>query len=251
MTATKDIVSALDEWLDIHGIEDSSANGLQVEGPSEVCRIALATDAAMAVYRRAAELRCGFLLVHHGLIWGGLDAISGRIYEHVRFLIENEMALYAAHLPLDVHPELGNNTRLASLAGLTDTRPFWEHRGAATGVAGFLPEPLTIEALAVTFQDRIGGSPELLPFGREKIRSVGIVSGGGGKAIEEAIRLGLDCFVTGEPTHSHHHLALEAGINAIYLGHYHSETAGVRAVGERLEERFGVETVFIDMPTLV
>jgi dinuclear metal center YbgI/SA1388 family protein len=251
MASTREIVAALDEWLDIHAIEDGSANGLQVEGPAEVSRIGLATDAAMAVYRRAAELRCGLLLVHHGLIWGGLESITGRVHEHVRFLFDNSMALYAAHLPLDVHPSLGNNARLAALAGLTDTRPFWEYHGSPTGIAGSLSEPLTIEALAVTFQDRIGGSPVLLPFGREKIRSVGIVSGAGGRALDEAIRLGLDCFVTGEPAHQHHHLALEAGINAIYLGHYHSETAGVRAVGEKLEERFGVETVFIDVPTLV
>jgi dinuclear metal center YbgI/SA1388 family protein len=248
--ATRDGIRAfLDELLDIRAMEDSSRNGLQVQGADEVTRVGLATDAALATYRRAAEAGCQMLFVHHGLIWGGLDSITGHVHDHVRFLLEHGLSLYAAHLPLDAHPTLGNNARLADIIGLEDRLPFGDYHGIALGFSGHLPSPLSLDALAARFVSDLGGEPRTLAFGPPSISTLAVVSGGGSGDLPLAAAAGLDCFVTGEGRHENHHLALEAGINVLYLGHYRSETAGVRAVGETLERELGVETVFIDEPT--
>jgi dinuclear metal center YbgI/SA1388 family protein len=249
MANRNDIVAFLDERLDIGGVADSSSNGIQVSGAEEITRVAVATDAAMATYRGAVELDCQLLFVHHGMIWGGIDRVVGREREHLKFLLDNEINLYAAHLPLDLHPELGNNAQLAKSIGLADRKPFGEYRGVAIGFSGSLAPPLTTLEMATSFQEQIGGIPKDLPFGPDRNATVGIVSGGGSSALREAIDLGLHCFVTGEGRHEDHHLALEGAINVLYLGHYHSETLGVRAVGRELEQRFGVEVTFLDEPT--
>jgi dinuclear metal center YbgI/SA1388 family protein len=248
--ATRDeMVAYLDERLDIGGVADGSANGLQVSGAEEITKVAVATDAAMATYRGAVELGCQLLFVHHGLIWGGITRVVGREREHLKYLLDHELNLYAAHLPLDLHPELGNNAQLAETVDLADRQPFGDYRGVEIGFSGTLDTPLTVLEMATRFQERIGGTPKTLPFGPEENSTVGIVSGGGSSTLREAVDRGLDCFVTGEGRHEDHHLALEGEINVLYLGHYHSETLGVRAVGQELEQRFGVEVGFIDEPT--
>lgn len=249
MTSRDEIVAYLDERLDIGGVADGSSNGLQVAGAAEITRVAVATDAALATYHRAVELGCQLLFVHHGLIWGGIERVAGREREHLKLLLDNELNLYAAHLPLDRHPELGNNAQLAGTIGLTDRQPFGEYRGMAIGFRGTLEQPLSLAEMATRFQAQIGGTPKDLPFGPDRNTTVGIVSGGGSSTMREAIDGGLDCFVTGEGRHEDHHLALEGGINVLYLGHYCSETLGVRAVGRELEEKFGIEATFIDEPT--
>lgn len=249
MASRDEIVAYLDERLEIGGVADGSANGLQVAGAGEIAHVAVATDAAMATYRSAIELGCQLLFVHHGLIWGGIQRVVGREREHLKYLLDRDLNLYAAHLPLDLHPELGNNAQLARTVELADRKPFGEYRGVAIGFSGALDRPLNILEMATRFQEQIGGTPKDLPFGPERITSVGIVSGGGSSALREAVDLGLDCFVTGEGRHEDHHLALEGRINVLYLGHYHSETLGVRAVGRELERKFGVRVSFIDEPT--
>jgi dinuclear metal center YbgI/SA1388 family protein len=245
-----EIVSYLNERLQIDIIDDRSVNGLQVQGTGEVNRVALATDAAVAVYKQAKKADCQMIFCHHGLSWGGIRAVRGQNYEHLKFLFDNDMNLYAAHLPLDVHPELGNNVELARIAGLEDAKPFGRYRGVDLGFAGTLPEPMTLDDLASIWQQQLGGEPMLMAFGPKSVRTVGIVSGGGSGVLGEAISKGLDCFVTGEGTHPDYHAALEGQINVIYLSHYYSEIPGVKAVGRELEERFGLETTFIDVPTL-
>ena len=140
---------------------------------------------------------------------------------------------------------------LARVVGLTALAPFGRYRGAFIGYKGVLPSPESLESLAAAWQRVIGGEPMILPFGKRDVQSVGIVSGGGSSALGEAIESGLDCFVTGEGRHDDHHQAREGGIAVIYLGHYHSETLGVKAVGRELEDRFEIETVFVDEPTML
>jgi dinuclear metal center YbgI/SA1388 family protein len=246
-----EIVRYLNTLLDIEKIKDSSCNGLQVEGVRAVRRVGLAVDACMAVYKKAAALRCQMLLVHHGLIWNGLTSITGHTLAHVKFLAGHGLNLYAAHLPLDLHPELGNNALLARALSCTSVLPFGLYKGMRIGFQGLLPRPMTTGEIGRACQRSIGGTFFTLDFGKKKNRSVAIVSGGGSDALPEAIEKKLDCFVTGEPAHWNHHAALEARINVLYLGHYHSEKPGVRALGKKLKETFGVETVFIDEPTLV
>ena len=252
MANRDEISSYLDSRLEIGRVEDYSNNGLQIQGAKEVSRVALCVDAALSVYKRASERGCDMIVAHHGLIWGGLKSVTGREYEHVRFLIEHDMSLYAAHLPLDMHPEIGNNAVLARMAEMNVLSPFGKYHGADIGFAGTLPSPMTASDLASVWQRQIGGDPFILPFGPSEIRTVGIVSGrGGSSALGEAVDKCLDCFVSGEGVHEDHHLALEGKINAVYLGHYHSETVGVKAVGREIENRFDVEVTFIDEPTLL
>jgi putative NIF3 family GTP cyclohydrolase 1 type 2 len=150
-----------------------------------------------------------------------------------------------------MHEEVGNNAVLARLLGLREIAPFGRYKGVAIGCAGTLSRPLTVRGMSMILKNALGGECITLPFGEAKIQRVGIVSGGAGDCLQEAIERGLDCFITGEPYHPNHHAAVEAGINVIYCGHYHSETVGVKALGPLLEARFGVRTLFLDEPTLV
>jgi dinuclear metal center YbgI/SA1388 family protein len=244
-----ELVEYLENLLNIAQFGDHSINGLQVQGKEEVRTVGLATDAALIVYEKAAAAGCDFLFVHHGLVWGGLKRIAGRSYEHIKALLGSELNLFACHLPLDLHPKLGNNAQLASLVGLSGVQPFGEYHGVTIGFEGVLREPSTAGELAARWQAVIGGTPKLLEFGPKEIRTVGIVSGGGSGMLEEAIEKQLDCFITGEGEHKDFHLAREGKINVVYLGHYASETLGVKAVGEELKTQFGLETVFIDEPS--
>ncbi len=249
MTARKDIVEFLDERLDIGSFSDRSNNGLQVEGAHRVPKIAVATDAAMATYKKTIEAGCQMLVTHHGLIWGGIDYITGRNYQQISFLIKNDLNLYAAHLPLDAHPEVGNNAVLTNQAKLTEVTPFGEYHGVKLGYSGVLPHKMTNRQLASIWKPLISGEPRILDFGPTQNRKIGIVSGGGASCMGEAIANGFDCLVTGEGDHPNYHEAKEGKINVVYLGHYASETVGVKAVASELEGRFKVETVFIDEPT--
>lgn len=251
MAQRDDIVQFLDDYLSVKTIPDVSCNGLQVEGMTEIERVALAVDDCLEAYHKAADANCQMLVVHHGLIWGGLTAITGATYQRIKYLVEHSLNLYAAHLPLDMHPESGNNAVLASMLNLTDREPFGEYKGQLIGVSGTLPSPAPLDKLAFDLGQELGGPTSALPFGPDQIRTVGIVSGGGSDCIPEAITKHLDCVITGESSHENHHLALEGHINVLYCGHYHSEQVGVKALGEKLKAEFGVQTVFLDIPTLV
>ncbi len=248
MTARDQIVEYLDERLRTADFADASMNGLQVQGTGDVKRIAVVTDAAMVTYEAAAKAGCQMIVAHHGLIWGGIKFVTGRNYEHLKFLLQHDINLYASHLPLDVHPELGNNAQLVALIDLKNQRPFGEYHGTMLGFMGDLPAPTPVSELAGVMASGLGCDPKILEFGPPVIKTVGVVSGRGG-VLQEAVDRGLDCLITGEGTHENHHLALEAGIHVIYLGHYASETLGVKAVGKELADKFGVEWVFIDEPT--
>jgi dinuclear metal center YbgI/SA1388 family protein len=245
------LVSHLNTLLCVSDIPDDSCNGLQVEGCEEITTVGLAVDACLGVFEKAAAAGCQMLLVHHGIIWKGITAITGSVRRRIEFLLTRGLNLYAAHLPLDLHPELGNNICLARSLGLVDRKPFGMYKGRPIGFMGALAQPMGIDAIGLKLRDAIGGSCSSLPFGKELNRTVGIVSGGGADIVSEAVAKGLDCYVTGEPTHWNHHVALEGRLNVLYCGHYHTETLGVKLLGEHLSETFGLKTLFIDEPTLV
>ena len=252
MASSRDlIVKYLNTFLEIEKIKDSSCNGLQVQGLKSIKRIGLTVDACMAAYKKAAAKKCQMLVVHHGLIWNGLTSIRGAEYEQVRYLLEHGLNLYAAHLPLDMHPEVGNNIMLAKALNLSSVKPFGKYKDNFIGYEGVLPALYTLDGLGRACGRILGGAFSTLPFGKKKCRTVAIVSGGGSDAIPEAIDKGIDCFITGEPLHWNHHAALESKLNVLYLGHYHSEKPGVKALGKKMEKEFNVETVFIDEPTRV
>ncbi len=242
----------LKEFLEIESFSqiDASLNGLQVGRPDkEVRRVAFSVDAALETMQRAVEAKADLLVVHHGLFWGQAEAIVGPRFERMRTLIENDLCLYAVHLPLDAHLEVGNNAVMAKRLGLREIEPFGRYHGRFVGCKGQLPDDKTIREVAEALFTSAENALALLPFGTEGIRSVGIVSGGAPRNVSEAIEEGLDLFITGDASHTIYHEALEAGINVVFGGHYATETWGVRRLADLLSEKYGVETIEIDVPT--
>ena len=195
----------------------------------------------------AAEAGADGLLVHHGLLWGGLRPLVGPAYRRVAELIRRNIALYAAHLPLDRHPDVGNNAGLARLLGVTLRGEFGSYRGAPIGVWGELIASRDDLSRALTAT--LHATPRLLPFGPEQVRRVGIVTGAGGSLIPQAAAAGLDTFITGEGPHWTFFDAEELGINVFYAGHYATETVGVKALAEHVSRKYSIPWVFLDHPT--
>jgi len=239
-----ELASFLTSYLDIDGYEDISTNGLVVGSPEdrEIQRVATAVDANLATFRMALDWGADMLFTHHGLFWGHPLAVTGSHYLRLKTLIEGNLDLFVCHLPLDAHPEVGNNARMAQLLGLERLEQFALYRGHPLGWWGTSPKPLSIEAIC----RKLGFShPSILPFGSKEIRTVGFVSGGGSDEVQAALALGLDCFVTGCACHEQAFDCEEGGITMIGGGHYASEVFGVQAVGTLLHERFGLETTFL------
>lgn len=229
---------------------DASMNGLQVGLPeAEVTKVAFAVDACMESFQRAAEAGCNALFVHHGLFWGKPIKVSGSHYRRLKYLMDRGMSLLAAHLPLDQHPEFGNNAGLAKVLGLQDIEPFGEYRGIKIGYKGRLPEGCKMEEILKRCGLTAETARSVLPFGPEQIRTVGIISGGAAYDVSQAVDEQLDLYITGEETHSVYHTCLEEGINMISGGHYSTEVWGVRAFSKKCAEDTGLETLFIDIPS--
>ncbi len=243
------LVTYLDEYLGIPEWEEKSLNGLQVEGRADVERIALATDAALATFAMAEEAGAGFLIVHHGLFWGRVEPIVGPWRDRIAALLDAGISLYAAHLPLDAHPGVGNNAVLARLLKLETLVPFGRWGDRTIGWRGHLDAPTDRAALAGRLEALLGSRPDVLAFGPDEIRSVAIVSGAAADLVAEAAGSGVDAFVTGETSHVAWHHARELRVNVFFAGHYATETLGVRALGDHLSKEFGLDVVFLDAPT--
>jgi dinuclear metal center YbgI/SA1388 family protein len=245
----EEVVQHLDEYLRVREVPDApvALNGLQVANAGTVTRVAAAVDASAAAIAAAIAAGCDLLLVHHGLFWDGNVPVTGRRYRKLRSLLEHGVAVYAAHLPLDVHPAVGNNAVLARELGIELRGTFGEYRGIELGVWGECA--ITREALAARLDDLLGGRVKLIAGGPERIARIGVVTGGAGDMIGQAIAADLDAYVTGEGAHHTYFDAMEGGINVYYGGHYATETWGVRALARHLEERYGLPWQFIDQPT--
>ncbi|MFH1590736.1 MAG: Nif3-like dinuclear metal center hexameric protein [archaeon] len=242
------LVGFLDRTLQTAKYEDQSLNGLQVEGAGIVRKAAFAVDASLETFEAAADSGADFLMVHHGLFWGLPYPITSHRYRAIRTLIESGISLYASHLPLDVHKRYGNNAGLAKIVGATNLRLFGAYHNASWGYAGTV-KPTPLARIVSRFEKTLGCKAVLHAFGKKTIQRIGFVSGGGSFAVEEAAERELDLLVSGEPSHSRFHLAQELGINALFLGHYATETLGVKAMREVIKRRFGIKTVFLDIPT--
>ncbi len=243
------LASYLDGYLLVREVSDAphALNGLQVENAGEVTRVAAAVDLCRATVGLAAAQGADLLLVHHGLFWGGLRPLTGPAYARVADLIRHNIALYSAHLPLDRHPEVGNNAVLARALEVSPRGEFGEDYGAAIGVWGELDLPR--EALAARLGALLAIVPRVLAFGPERVRRVGIVTGAGGSFIPQAAAAGLDTYITGEGPHHTFFDAEELGINVIYAGHYATETVGVKALAEHVSAKFQLPWAFLDHPT--
>lgn len=232
---------------------DISLNGIQIQNSEpeskQIKKIAFAVDACEETAKKAAKAGADLLFVHHGLFWGGCQTITGSFYKRISTFIKNDLALCAYHIPLDANNPYGNNWGLAARLGLINCESFGTWRGMVLGVKGELSEELTINELAERVL-RKGVTPRsVLSLGKEKIKTVGIISGGASDDVADAIEQGLDCYITGEFAHEDYHLAREMGINVIGGGHYETETVGVSLVMEKVEKELGIECIFVDVPT--
>jgi dinuclear metal center YbgI/SA1388 family protein len=243
------LVHYTDRHLRVEEIDDypGAVNGLQVENHGTVHRIAAAVDASLATVNKAIDTDADLLLVHHGLFWSPAIPWTGKKYELLRLLLDNNLAVYSAHLPLDMHPVLGNNALLSKAIGLKNLKPFFTTKGQTLGLRS--KTPVKRDALAQRLGKAVGGPVTVIPGGPETCRKIGVVTGGAGAEVAIAAKEGVDTFITGEGPHWSYALAEELGVNVLYAGHYATETFGVRALAEHLARKYRVDWTFIDHPT--
>lgn len=250
MAARDELISYCDELLDVGSFDDYGPNGMQVPGAPEVTKVATGVSANLETISRGVDGGAQLLLTHHGLLWGeALEPLSVPMASRLRALLCSDTTLAAYHLPLDAHPEIGNNALLRDRLGLVpEETPFGKAKGSHLGVIGRCPEPLGIGELTSRLAEATGRDPLVFDAGPERIERVGIVTGSGGFALREAGPLGLDALITGEPSEPVMGEAREYGIHFLAAGHYATETFGIRRLGERVAERFGVEHEWVDVP---
>jgi dinuclear metal center YbgI/SA1388 family protein len=246
------LAAHIDELLGARQGHDFCPNGLQVEGRPVVQRLVTGVSACVELFARAEAAGADAVLVHHGLFWDGTPrTLTGYQFQRVAALIRSGMALLAYHLPLDRDPELGNNALAARAFGLTAVEPLGEHGGLPLGCHGRLPEPLPAAGLVDLCRRVFGQEPLAFLGGRDPVSTIGLISGGAQREVHAAIAAGLDAYVTGEVSEWVMNVAREAGIHYLAAGHYATERLGVRALGEHLQQRFGIAVEFIDVPNPV
>ena len=249
MAHLTDLIAYLDELLSPGDFEDYGPNGLQVPGPPTVDVLATGVSANRELFEGAAAAGAGLVVAHHGLFWDFHPrALTRAMKERLRLLFDNDIALAGYHLPLDAHPEVGNNALICEALGLERAEPFGEHRGRSVGFVGRSAEGMPFADLRARCAEAFGQEPFVWDTGQELVRSVGVVSGSAASSFGEAIALGLDAFLTGEPAEHVMADARESGTHFIAGGHYATETFGVRRLGELLAAEFGVRHEFVDVP---
>jgi dinuclear metal center YbgI/SA1388 family protein len=243
------IIAWLDELVAIEGWDDYAPNGLQVPGAEEVELVASGVSAHRQLFELAADAGAQLLLCHHGMFWQDEPReITPRLKARLEILFGAGISLAAYHLPLDAHPEVGNNALLCQALGLERAEPFGEHRGRRLGFVGRSEDGVPAAELFERVRSATGREPLVFDAGPERVHAVGIVSGAASSSVSEAATLGLDAFLTGEPAEYAMAYALEGGLHFIAAGHYATETLGVRRIGELAAERFGIEHRFIEVP---
>lgn len=249
MASLNEIVRYTDGYLRVGEIGDweNARNGLQIENSGRVTRIGAAVDVSTRVLRLAAKKNVDLLIVHHGLFWRGLQPVTGALQRQLKLAFENDIALYGAHLPLDVHSEVGNNAQLAKVLGLKSPTPFFEEKGSLIGVKARSLQ--TREALVGMLRKVLRGPVKNFNFGPKKAGSIGIITGGAGSEIYRVAQDKIDMFITGEAPHWAAVAAEELGMNLVLGGHYATETFGVKALAAHLSKKFRVPFEFIDCPT--
>jgi len=249
MAELAEIVAFLNRELKVASIPDypGAMNGLQLANEGRVDRIVAAVDASLPVIEAAAMGGAGLLIVHHGMFWQGAQPVTGAFYRKLKNAMQAGLAVYSSHLPLDVHPDWGNNVLLARAIGLHDPEPFFEQKGLLLGLRGAWNG--SRDDLAEILAKVLGGPVHMCPGGTEIVSTVGVITGGAGSEVVKVAAAGVDAFVTGEGPHWSYPLAEELGINVYYGGHYATETFGVRALAQVLQAEFKLPWSFVDHPT--
>ena len=250
MVSLKKIVNYLNGYLAIEEIDDASWNGLQFEGKKNVRKAAFAVDASVETFQKAASLRCELVVVHHGQFWKNQNpGITGWAKKRMDILYNNGISLYACHLPLDRHRTVGNNAQIIKILGGKIVKEFLYHSGKNIGWTGRLNKPKTLQQIVKILESELGSDPRVLSFGKNKISTVAVCSGGGGYGgFYEALNEGVDLYITGDAIEIFY-TAKDSEMNVIFAGHHSTETIGLDALMKAVEKKFGLDTVFIDLPT--
>ena len=250
MTHLDTIVDYLNSYLDISAVKDSCWNGLQFEGKSEVKKIAFAVDAGVETFLKASSLKCDLIVVHHGHFWSDQNPSYTKWgKKRLDILHRNKISLYASHLPLDRHRVVGNNAQIIKILGGTVAKEFLFHSGVNIGWTGRLKSSQTLKQIVRTLKTKINSEPIVLGFGKKKISTLSVCSGGGGYGgFYEAIKEGSDLYITGDAIEVFY-TAKDSGMNIIFAGHHATETVGLQALKKVVDKKFGTDSVFIDLPT--
>lgn len=245
----EDLVSYLDSYLKTNDIKDSSLNGLILENSGEVSKIGFAVDFNLSAIELGVKEKVDMIIFHHGPYWGNPLPIKGPLYKRLKTLMENDIAVYVSHLPLDIHPEVGNNAVAMTLLGFRDTEDFGEYHGIKLGKKFQLETPISFKELLSLLSEKIGNPILYWEFGNEIIKSGAFASGDAVSLLPEAIEDKLDVLIVGEPRHYSYSLAKDSGINVVFMGHYQSETLGLKALADHLYSFFNIDTIFLPEPT--
>jgi len=249
MTSLPEIVDYTNDFLRIREIGDwdNALNGLQIENSGDVTKIGASVDVSTRVLAAAAKQNVDLVIVHHGLFWQGLQPVTGTLRRQLELAFENNIALYSAHLPLDLHSQVGNNAQLAAALGLTSNQPFFEEKGQLIGVKARVS--LSRDEVDRKLQKALTGPVKAFMFGPKKTETIGIITGGAGSEIYRLAQEGIDTFITGEAPHWAAVAAEELGMNLLLGGHYATEVFGVKGLAAHLSKRFKIPWAFIDCPT--
>lgn len=245
----RSIVNYCQDFLHVEDFQDydDALNGLQLENSGKVHKIVAAVDASINIVQKAKDAGATLLIVHHGIFWGGLKPWTDKRYEMIKNLIENNIALYSSHLPLDAHPIIGNNAILCNLLGIKDIEPAFTCKGQQIGFKGNLE--IDRDELCHLLSQKLNAPCKLVPQGKQKCSRIGVVSGGGGGEIIDAFKERIDTFITGEGAHWTWTTAQELRMNVIYGGHYNTEQFGIQALAEEISNKFGIPWSFLDDPS--
>ncbi|MDI6851217.1 MAG: Nif3-like dinuclear metal center hexameric protein [bacterium] len=245
----REIAEYLDKVLRTKEIPDSSLNGLILDNSHDIRRIGLAVDFNIPSIKKGVEENVDMIIFHHGPYWGTPLPLVGALYERFKLLFQNDIAAYVSHLPLDMHPEFGNNAYAMKLLGIEEHTEFGEYHGIKIGREFVFKKPKKLEDFISLLEEKIGKVILHWDFGKREITKGAFVSGDAVSTLSEAIEKGLDVLVVGEPRHYAYSVANDGKINVIFLGHYQSETLGLRAIAEHLKEKFSLDYVFLPAPT--
>ncbi|WP_457565491.1 Nif3-like dinuclear metal center hexameric protein [Caldithrix abyssi] len=245
------LLTYLNRFLKSDEFNDICPNGLQVEGKKEIKKIVSGVSACVELFEKALALNADTVLVHHGIIWNFERPVyQGSYKKRVKILLENDLNLLAYHLPLDAHEIVGNNIQIAKQLELLDIQPFGDYKGTAIGFSGEI-EPISRKKFFNRIKTLINENALIFPYGPEKIRTVGIISGAAQKEIQQAVLKGLDVYITGEVSEHIMHYAREEGIHFVAAGHYATERYGIIALSRHLKSKFNIEVEFVDIPNPV
>jgi dinuclear metal center YbgI/SA1388 family protein len=244
-----EIVAYCDQYLRIREIGDyeNALNGLQLENSGSVKKIAAAVDFSTRTLQAAATSSANLLVVHHGMFWGGLRPMTKAWHRQLKLALDHDIAVYSAHLPLDSHPEIGNNVLLMRALGIENSEPFLEEKGSLLGQRASVE--IALSDIGKRLEKAVSGPVHVTEAGPQQPRQIGIITGGAGSLVERVAAEGIDTFITGESPHWTGIAAHELGINLLLGGHYATETFGVKALADFIAKKFQLDWTFLDLPS--